>query len=232
MTSPKRVAASQVNGRRSRGPRTNAGKARASRNARRHGLSLFKVNDAGMTKQVKDMVDAICEGDNDPLLREAALIIAENQLWWSCIEAEKVAVIERLRGAKAFSLARDSGKARRARARERIRLFDAAAPQLDAINELVSKTMAAGRDPELEPLPPDLVAAWPPRWAKITPAGAERDEHEAMVEGIGDVARLVRYERRAWSRLRTRRGVSPSVSTRSRVAGTLSRKPSGPASQR
>jgi hypothetical protein len=27
-----------------------------------------------------------------------------------------------------------------------------------------------------------------------------RDEHEALCEGIGDLVRLLRYERRAWSR--------------------------------
>lgn len=199
MISPKKVAASQNNGRKSRGPRTAAGKTRASRNARRHGLSVFKVNDAAMTEPVKQMVAALCQGNEDPLLREQAVMIAENQVWLSCIKAEKVALIERLRDARAFSLARDS---KMARAKARIRFFDAAVPQLEVVEDLVRKTMAAGVDPEWEPLPAELEKAWPPAWAKIVRENAGRDEHEALVEGIGDLVRLVRYEQRAWSRLK------------------------------
>ena len=97
MSSTKKVAANRVNGRRSRGPRTGAGKARASRNARRHGLAAFNNKDPAMSGQIKQMVDAICQGDDDPLLRERAVAIAEAQLWLSCIRTEKVAVLERLR---------------------------------------------------------------------------------------------------------------------------------------
>ena len=50
-----------------------------------------------MSGQIKQMVDAICQGDHDPLLREGAVAIAEAQLWLSCIRTEKVAVLERLR---------------------------------------------------------------------------------------------------------------------------------------
>jgi hypothetical protein len=199
MISSKKVAANQNNGRKSRGPRTAAGKARASRNARRHGLSVFKINDAAMAEPVKKMVGALCQGDNDPLLREPAMMIAENQLWLSCIKAEKVACIGRLRERMAYSLARDS---RIARAKARIHLFEAAVSQLQVVEDLVRKTEAAGGDPEQEPLPPDVEAAWPPAWAKIVPEAAERDEHDAMVEAIHDLVRLLRYEQRAWSRLK------------------------------
>ena len=50
-----------------------------------------------MSGQIKQMVDAICQGDDDPLLRERAVAIAEAQLWLSCIRTEKVAALERLR---------------------------------------------------------------------------------------------------------------------------------------
>jgi len=92
MTSPKKVAANRANGRKSRGPNTSDGKARASRNARRHGLAaVIRTDDPVMAKQVNEIVDAICEPDDDPLLREQAAMIAENQIWLSRVGAEKVA---------------------------------------------------------------------------------------------------------------------------------------------
>jgi hypothetical protein len=195
MTSAKKVAANRINGRKSRGPRTGAGKARASRNARRHGLAAVNNKDPAMAGRVKQMVDAICQGDDDPLLREQAVAIAESQLWLECVKAEKLALIERLRDPTAYTLALNI---RLACARARMRLFDVADRQQKIIDDLITKTKAAGRDPEREPLPPHIEAAWPR--PSFRSEDAERDEHEALCEGIGDLVRLLRYERRAWSR--------------------------------
>jgi hypothetical protein len=195
MTSAKKVAANRINGRKSRGPRTGAGKARASRNARRHGLAAVNNKDPAMAGRVKQMVDAICQGDDDPLLREQAVAIAESQLWLDCVKAEKLALIERLRDPTAFTLALNI---RLARARARMRLFDVADRQQKIIDDLITKTKAAGRDPEREPLPPHIEAAWPR--PSFRSEDVERDEHEALREGIEDLVRLLRYERRAWSR--------------------------------
>ena len=81
-----------------------------------------------------------------------------------------------------------------------LRLFDIAAAQADKIHELIKKTEAAGGDPEREPIPPELEGAWPPPWLEVIPAGTERDEHDALCEGLCDLERLLRYEQRAWSR--------------------------------
>jgi hypothetical protein len=198
MTSPRKVAANRFNGRKSRGPRTGAGKARASRNARRHGLAAFSSNnDPVMAGQIEQMVGAICQGDDDPLLRQQAVMIAENQRWLSCVRAEKVALIERLRDPAAFSLANDT---RLARGKARASLIDIADRQLMTIHVLINETKAAGRDPEREPIPPELEAAWPPPGVEFISEDTERDEHEALREGIGDLVQLLRYERRAWSR--------------------------------
>ena len=56
------------------------------------------------------------------------------------------------------------------------------------VEDLVSETEAAGGDPEQESPP--------------LPAAAERDVHDAMVEGIQHLVRLLRYEQCAWSRLK------------------------------
>ena len=195
MTSAKKVAANRINGRKSRGPRSGAGKARASRNARRHGLAAFNNKDPAMAGRVKQMVDAICQGNDDPLLREQAVAIAESQLWLDCVNAEKLARIERLRDPNAITLAVNT---RLARARVRSRLSDVAERQWSLIDDLIKKTKAAGRDPEREPLPPHIEAAWPR--PSFRSEDAERDEYEALREGIDDLMRLLRYERRAWSR--------------------------------
>ena len=125
MTSLKKVAANRVNGRKSRGP--SAGKTRSSRNARRHGLAAFNTKDRALSGQIKQLVDAICNGDDDPLLREPAVAIAEN-----------------------------------------------ASPC-----QLISSS------------------AWPPAFLK---ANEQRDEYQVLHEGMRDLERLLRYEKRAWSR--------------------------------
>jgi hypothetical protein len=199
MTSPRKVAANQTNGRKSGGPNTRAGKARASRNARRHGLSSFITTDPKMSPKIKEVVDLICDGDDDPLLRQQAIAIAQSEHWLSRIRAEKVTAVERLRDATVFPLIPDTSIAR---GRFRLRLFDIACAQEDVIDRLIDKAVAAGLDPELEPLSPKLKKAWPPRWVDFVPEDAERDEHEALREGIRDIERLDRYERRAWSALK------------------------------
>jgi hypothetical protein len=146
-----------------------------------------------------EMVDALCHGNDDPVLREQAVLIAENQLWLNRIKAEKVAVIERLRDAKAFGLVPDTSVVR---ARARARLSQVAVAQLKVLDHLIDKTTAAGADPEFEPVPPDLQAAWPPPGIQLMPEDGERQEYEALCEGIGELCRLQRYERRAWSRRR------------------------------
>ena len=204
MTSPKKVAANRINGRKSRGPRTSTGKARASRNARRHGLAAFSSNDPVMSGQIKQMVDAICHGDDDPLLREQAVAIAESQLWLSCIVVEKLVALERLRDPEESSLTGRYSRQGLAKIKAKIdvrwRAVEAADDQLIEVNALIEATKRAGHDYEREPLPAHLEAAWPPAFLKARENRKERDEYQVLREGIRDLERLLRYEKRAWSR--------------------------------
>jgi hypothetical protein len=95
------------------------------------------------------MVNAICRDDDDPLLREQALRIAENELLLLCVRARRGAVIERLRDATAIALAK--GNNFKARAKARFRDTDRAFRHLLKIKALMEATVRAGRDPDREP---------------------------------------------------------------------------------
>ena len=205
MTSPKKVAANRLNGRKSRGPRTGAGKTRSSRNARRHGLATaFNTKDPALSDQIKQLVDAICHGDDDPLLHEPAVAIAESQLWLSLIGQEKLAALERLRDPEEDALTGRFSRRGIVKIKAKLdlcfRIAEAADDQLIEVNELIEAAKRAGRDYEREPLPAHLEALWPPAFLKAYQDRKERDEYQVLREGIRDLERLLRYEKRAWSR--------------------------------
>src|SRR5260370_34078623 len=96
MTSPAQIAANRGNGRKSRGPRTATGKSRASLNALRYGLAAITRRNPVLSPLIERVASAICGDDQNPLLFEQALIIAENEIILIRVRAERVAAIERL----------------------------------------------------------------------------------------------------------------------------------------
>jgi hypothetical protein len=179
---------------------------RSSRNARRHGLAVFRGNDPVLSDEIRQLVDAICHGDDDPLLREQAVDIAESQLWLSCIGWEKLVVLERLRDPEEDALTGRYNRQGLAKIKAKIdarwRACEAADDQLIEVNALLDATQRAGRDYLREPLPAHLEAKWPPAFLKTRENRKERDEDQMLREGIRDLERLLRYEKRAWSRRR------------------------------
>ena len=156
-----------------------------------------------MSGEIKQLVDAICHGDNDTLLREHAVAIAESQLWLSCIGWEKLAALERLRDPEEDALTGRNNRRGLAKIKAkvalRIRAYEIAGDQLIEVNALIDATTRAGRDYEREPLPAHLEAAWPPVFLKARTDRKARDEYQVLREGIRDPQRLLRYEKRAWA---------------------------------
>jgi len=91
MSSEKQIAANQRNGRKSKGPRTAPGKARASRNALRHGLASISRHNPAVALRIEGIARAICADTSNPSLFEQALIIGETTCVLGCVCAERIA---------------------------------------------------------------------------------------------------------------------------------------------
>ena len=191
MTSAKRIAANRSNAKRSTGPTTLKGRRRASRNAFRHGLSAVSYRTALFAKEAEQMVKAICCGDPSPLVVEQATIIAESELQLRMVREQKIALIERLHDPLSVALVK--GDKRAAVANIAIQNSRAAYELSQLMHKLIKEGtgfFGLFRPEEFGPNEP----AW--RYEPLRP----RDEHEALCEGLPDLKRLLRYERRALSR--------------------------------
>jgi hypothetical protein len=96
VSSDKQIAANRRNGRKSRGPRTGAGKSASSRNALRHGLASISRHNPAVAPRIEDIARAICPDTSNPSLFEQALIIGETTCVLGCVCAERIARMERL----------------------------------------------------------------------------------------------------------------------------------------
>ena len=95
MASERQLAANRRNARKSTGPRSGAGKTRASRNAYRHGLTLSITSTAAFAKQLDKLVRKIAGDSEDAMVLERARAIAQADLELARVRRAKVALIER-----------------------------------------------------------------------------------------------------------------------------------------
>jgi len=198
VSSQARIAANRVNGRKSRGPRTPAGKSNSSRNAFRHGLAAITRKDPEVFVEIEPVAKAICNGAIDPLLIEQALIIAENGFVLNCVQTEWIAAIERHRDTTATPLATgDLGfaraKARLKTAKLRYQILVESAGKDAAASDAASTREAHVRSSARRE------RATSEQAGRVT-STLERDEFDAMRSAMPDLDRLERYRRRAWSR--------------------------------
>ena len=208
MSSQAKIVASRANGRKSRGPRTPAGKSNASRNAFRHGLAAITRKDPEIFAEIEPVARAICNGAVNPLLFEQALIIAENDFVLRCAQTEWIAAIERQRDRTATPLATGDLGFARAKARiERAKLIyqmlveRANASSNNAARNNAARTSAASTDEAHVRSNRERERAVAEQGGRVTPP-LEREEFDAMRAAMADLERLERYRRRAWSRQR------------------------------
>ena len=213
MRSDRKSAANRRNSCKSCGPRTAAGRATASRNALRHGLSAMVHRQPAPSAELERLARAICGHDENPTLLEQARVVAANELELRAINVQKIAVLERLRDPTAIALAKGDNSLELARGR-----FMRAWLAHREIEGLVPKVLEKYKDQISTPLD-DEVDIVPiclkglleesdciereriaRKLARKQIEEHQRDDHEALEEAAADLIRLDRYERRSWSR--------------------------------
>jgi hypothetical protein len=80
LTSGAKIKANRANAQASTGPKTADGRARAARNARRHGLSSSLYSDPILSKEVEALAHEIAGTDANAEIRELACRIAEAEI--------------------------------------------------------------------------------------------------------------------------------------------------------
>ena len=95
MTSPAKIAANRRNAQRSTGPRSAAGKARARRNAFRHGLSTPASIDHVAMDRIEDLVFALTRDFSRKPEFDLATLVAEAQVEIERVRQAKVSIVNR-----------------------------------------------------------------------------------------------------------------------------------------
>jgi hypothetical protein len=215
MTSERKIAANRKNSRKSSGPRTAAGKSKASRNALRHGLAAITYRRPVPSAEIELFAKSLCGDDDDPALLKEARAIAESEMVLRIIRMQQIAVIERLRELTAIALEKgdnsiELGRARQMQSWIAYREVEQLVPKL--LDKYKYQILAGDNLGEKigyqEPVPLELKVLIEPiseQEEEIALKQArneieERDEHEALKAAAPDLDRLERYARRAQSR--------------------------------
>jgi hypothetical protein len=137
MTSQSKIQANRRNARKSCGPRTAAGKTKASRNALRHGLAALTHRQTVPSAEIEQFARALCGNDRDPVMFAQAVKIAENETLLRAIRKQQVDAVERLRERTAVPFAKkdnslEVAKLRSLKSRQAEREIQSRLPELIA----------------------------------------------------------------------------------------------------
>jgi len=215
MASERKIRANRTNAQKSRGPRSDAGKRRSSRNALRHGLTRISHKNSPYAKEIRDMAHAICEGDSDPLVFKQALIIAECEVLLHRVDEQSVQLVERLRHSVAAPISRGMNQLKASffvRSKQNWRDVSRLEARVEEYNE---KRSAA--NPSAAGIEPPDQSSWSFTFDN------ERQDEDAFLEALPDLQRFARYERRAWSR--RKRALNELIAIKAtRQSSTLNRR--------
>jgi hypothetical protein len=151
MSSAKQIEANRRNAQKSKGPRTAAGKARASCNSSKHALSTISRNNPCFAARIECIAQAICPERANSGLWEQALIIGECATVLGCVQAERIALIEQLLGGTParISDAEGAGRAepgasqcKRAPLRDELEAMGLAARDLDRLERYERRALS------------------------------------------------------------------------------------------
>jgi hypothetical protein len=95
VSSDRKLASNCRNARLSAGPRTVASRARAARNAFRHGLAIPLTRDPVTSPEIERMAAALAGPSPSPYRLEQARIVAESELELRRVRAHRKALLER-----------------------------------------------------------------------------------------------------------------------------------------
>ena len=148
------------------------------------------------TDAIYELARLLCNGDDNPVLFEQALVIADTDIMLRAIRTECVAVVERLRDRIATAVTRRDTSLKFGKARGY--QMELAGSEL---HKICARFGALTWD-ELSHEQLRQLASEPPRPGWRPPPIEDRDECDALWAAIPDLLRLSRYEQRAWSRRR------------------------------
>jgi hypothetical protein len=187
----KKTKISKERTKRSGGPRTAAGKAKAKMNALTHGLSARVSQDPLFLQQSRKLAVALCGGQDHGSLFEQAMEVAESHQALVRVRQYRMFAIERLFDPTTVALARDNNhRTKMKMTRIMITQEDLATRDYYQLHEqLTGKTLS----------PIYANKANLKKRSNYEPL-LDRDEFQMMKAASRDLDRIARYERRAWSR--------------------------------
>jgi hypothetical protein len=171
MASEKQKAANRRNACKSTGPRSQAGKRRASRNAYRHGLSSSTMSNTAFPKQREKFARRIAGDTANELILERARDVARAELDLARVRRAKIALITRF-----LALGQPDPP-----------------PDLSSLMQTTRFRDTGARDKA-------ATAPEPIDFASTTPTQPPDRFAEAMQRALPELVKLDRYERRASAR--------------------------------